>query len=207
MSEQRRPFGIKIELGDVLVEIMSVTLAILLALAIGRWQENAQKQQSLHESVTSVIAEMSANARRLASIHPRHVRLLAEFAKLDAASAGGRITLAQLSNAVARGAPKGLGLALPQSTAWQIAQSSPGIGLLPYDERAQLTGLYNLQQYYFDAEEKFSDSLLVTSVPPEGNFLLVFENAEARLGDIVALESELARSYAKSQAMLAPLAR
>lgn len=91
---------------------------------------------------------------------------------------------------------------IPQSTAWRIAQSNEGLGLLPYADRARLTGIYDLQDFYYEMEQQFTDQLTPTTLSPDGNFYLVLLSCESRLEDLTVAEDELARSYSRETASL-----
>lgn len=190
---------IKIEPGDIVVEIFSVTLAILLALGIGAWQTRLHDRERLRDAVGNVVAELHSNRAMLAAIRPRHARLLAELYALERrAGPGETISERAFHAALAAGAPRGTGVAIPRATAWQIAQTGQTLDLMPYAIRARLTGLYDLQTFYFDEEQRFVEQLLSTNAPPNGNYYWSCASLQARLQDLVNLEDELQREYVKT---------
>jgi hypothetical protein len=202
VSDERRP-RINIDPGAVLVEVFSVTLAILLALGIGAWQGQVRDHRRLDDAASNIVAELAKNRALIGAVHPRHVRLLDAFDALSRRPENARrITLQDFQTAIRAGAPHGSGLAIPQSMAWQIAQTSQALDLMPYADRARLTGLYDLQTFYFAQEQQYVDQLLAPSVPPDGNFLLVVASNQGRLQDVVNLETTLMHEYSRNAAQL-----
>ncbi|HKU81831.1 MAG TPA: hypothetical protein VJP76_06640 [Candidatus Tumulicola sp.] len=187
---------ITIDPADIVVEIFSVTLAILLALGIGAWQTRVHDRQRLNGSVGNIVAELRSNRAMLERERPRHARILAElYAGERRAGSTQYVSERAYHAALSAGAPHGSGLAIPRSTAWQIAQTGQTLDLMPYAIRARLTGLYDLQAFYFTDEQQFVEQMLSVSAPPNGNYYWTTSVLQARLQDLVNLEDELQRQY------------
>lgn len=176
-----------------------MTLAILLALGIGAWQTHLHDQQRLNDAVGNIVAELQSNSAMLAGVQPRHARLLAELYALERRSEPSEsVSERAYHAALYAGAPHGTGLAIPRVTAWQIAQAGQTLDLMPYAIRARLTGLYDLQTYYFTDEQRFVEQVLSDVAPPTGNYYWTATTLQARLQDLVILEDELQKQYAQT---------
>lgn len=184
---------IKIELGDVVVEIVSIVVAILLALGVNTWQARIHRRAVLRNNVANIVAEIRRNARLLAPLERKHVavdrRLQSVYLRAgnsEAVSSGRFMAVLQ------RAAPTGLGVLQIQDIAWQIAQQDNALALMPYEQRAQLTALYARQQ---DLRANYSRTLNAIEGLSSRNAYFTLRATVLSFGDVVAAEADLMRDY------------
>ncbi len=196
MSEPHR-FRFEIDLGDVVIEIVSIVVAILLALGVHAWQTRVGREARLHAAVENVARELARNRLLLAPLAARHRRVEARLlAAYRAAAANRSYTQDQLDRLEDRIAPRGFGVLQVQSIAWQIAQSDRALGLMPYDRRAALTAIYLRQG---DLKRAYASFIALV----QRGSLLAPRNAYGELralvgtfGDVVAAEDDVLHDYA-----------
>ncbi|MDQ2679968.1 MAG: hypothetical protein M3Y21_02965 [Candidatus Eremiobacteraeota bacterium] len=188
--------NLRIDLGDVLVEIVSIVLAILLAFVISGWHDRTTRHSALHSSLVNIRQEMTLNQRALRSVMPVHKRYLAVFTKLlERNSKSERITFDQLRAAVQQASSSGFHYALLQSIAWEITQNSTAVSDMPYKQRAGLTQIYQGQVFVQSAQLKFVNDLFAPNGPPSGNYFYAADVGIGNLGDVVAGEEDLSKIY------------
>ena len=60
-------------LKSLLLEVASIVLGVLLALAVNEWQQDREKAELAHTALTNIASELAANAAILESIHDNNV--------------------------------------------------------------------------------------------------------------------------------------
>ena len=93
-------------------------------------------------------------------------------------------------------------LNIPLAIAWQIAQGDQGLTLLPYDDRYDLAWVYQLQDFYYQAELRFNNTMLSVSEPPNGNYYFQAVNLLNQEQSVVSTEGSLMTLYSKTIAHL-----
>ena len=84
---------------------------------------------------------------------------------------------------------------IPLAIAWQIAQNDQGLTLLPYEERYGLAWTYQQQGIYYQDEERYLNSTLTLTKPPDGNAFFLVYNLVLQLRAVVAMEQQLDKQY------------
>jgi hypothetical protein len=140
---------IRIDPGDVIVEMLSIIVAILLALAVNNWQEHLKQERDLRTNVINIVREMEFNQRQLAALHPQHVREATAINKSVRADLGKheQLGLDEFFRLLQRVAPRGLGVIQLQEAAWLVAQSDPSFAAMPADQRLALARIYSQQAF------------------------------------------------------------
>jgi len=192
-----------INVSDLIVEIVSIVIAILLALTVNNWQQHLKDRALLRESLVNIRQEIQANNAALQQEMRHHLAVAAGFDKLVADNLQTeRISSKQVRAAFIQSSPTGFHTVHGSSTAWQIAESSHAVELMPYSERVTLTKLYSEQATHELAEQKVFD-LFASPTPSSGNnFFYATVGLSLVLGDVVGYEGYLARDYAASLAQL-----
>ena len=67
-----KPGNKKLFLGTLFIEIISIVLAVLLALAVDEWRENRANAQLARETLNRIIVELKLNVNELEDITKKH---------------------------------------------------------------------------------------------------------------------------------------
>ncbi|MDE2482350.1 MAG: hypothetical protein KGN02_09195 [bacterium] len=187
---------IHIELGDVIVEMLSIVVAILLALAVNNWQERVHREHQLRENVANIVRELEVNENAIARVEPQHRREAAAIAREVARlhTRGERMNYDEFAAFFARIAPRGLGGLTVQDVAWSVAQADRSLASMPSNDRLELAETYaeqhDLQVFY----ERLIANIESYSAP---NRFALLANAQPQFGDVLAAESDLLNVYQK----------
>lgn len=192
---------IRIELGDVIVEMLSIIVAILLALAVNNWQEHLRQQRDLRTNVINIVRELEFNQRSLNAIVPQHEQEHLAFHRETSADLGRheQISLDEFFHKFRRIAPNGLGVIQLQQVAWQIAQSDPSFSAMPADQRLALARVYSQQAFLNQIYARLIDHVPSASAPTYFPALLALD---LDFSDVTVAERELLRVYAEAISQL-----
>ena len=199
----KRPSGffrlrpLELDLGDVLVQVVAVALGVILGLAATSWNERKHERALLQETVGNIVAELSENQKGMRPVMAGHAKSEAVLTRLVLRSVGSRsISAAEGAKALRAIGP--LHENVPLDIAWQIAQQDQGLRLLPYQDRYDLAGVYQVQAIYYRQEERFGNSMLTLTDPPNGNYFLEIVDLANQLKSVVAIENQLDGLYTKA---------
>ncbi|MDP9018399.1 MAG: hypothetical protein M3N19_08775 [Candidatus Eremiobacteraeota bacterium] len=195
--------NIHIDVSDLVLEIISIVVAILLALAVNNWVENRKHHELLVDSLQSIRAEVATNLRHLELAHPHHVRVLAAFFHLVDANRGSeRVSFSAGWEAFRQAGPGGFNLIVPEETAWTVATSSAATQYMDSRTRTELTKTYIGQHYLNDTQHEFLNTMLHAQPSPGNNFFYSTATAAALLGDLVPFEDQMRDRYTKTLQLL-----
>jgi hypothetical protein len=183
----------RVDPSDLLLEIVSVTLAILLAFAANAWNDERKTQQSVHDSLVNVRREIAANRATLVPLIPRHRRFHDTYIAYLAHHA--HIDTQQFYDLFSSVAAHGFNPFIGESTAWDIARSLPSAAALPYDTRVLIEETYSTQSLLQSFGIQLINDLHVSSTDDRPNLYLPATSVAIDASDIVALESRLLRHY------------
>jgi hypothetical protein len=186
--------SVRINPSDLLLEIISIVIAILFALAVNGWQEHLKQQRSLYQSLVQIREELSANSRRLNSVAPHHRVVFQAYSALM--HTGNRIPCAQIPSTFARVDPRGFGANIPITTAWEIAQSTQAVATMAYDLRYRIAQVYDLQKFYADQQERFINLMVSPQTYSGDNCWYAVYAIVSTVGDIDVSEDRLSEAYA-----------
>jgi hypothetical protein len=190
-----RPFDL--DLGDVIVQIVAVALGVMLGFAATAWSERNHQRALLHETVGNIVDELSSNKDGMSHVTAEHARTLTVLLTL----AKGSAQSAHISLAEARKAVREVGkmpVNVPLEIAWQIAQTDQGLTLLPYQDRYSLAWVYEVQNIYYQKEERFENSVLTLSESPSGNYFFQIADLANQMASVVNTERQLDDLYTKA---------
>lgn len=190
----RTAVKVRIELGDVIVEMLSIVVAILLALAVNNWQEHLKQQRDLRTNVINIVRELEFNQRELSAIIPQHGLEAAGFHKESSADLGRheQLSLDEFYHVFRRIAPRGLGVVELQQVAWQIAQGDPSFSAMPADQRLTLARVYSQQAFLNQIYARLIEHVPSTSASSYFPALLALD---LDFSDVTIAERELLRAY------------
>jgi hypothetical protein len=185
---------LRIDLGDVLVQIVAVFLGVICALGVNAWQAHNAEQALQRATMSGIVTEIQANHESLQTVKARHAAAFyALFGLIKRARATHFISLADLLVTL-RDRSK-FGINVPLDVAWQIAQSSQGLSLLSYDDRYALAALYQEQGLFYDVERHYADTMLSIRQSPTDNYFIETLDLANQVNVVVAAETELDKQY------------
>jgi hypothetical protein len=193
MEAKRR--GIRIDPSDLALEIVSIVIAILLALAVNRWQEGLAHERTLHESLVSIRQELVDNRAALTQRMALHRRVAGAFMHfVTVHQPPDVVTFPDVYRIFRTAAPRGFQPVRGVDIAWQVAQSSQALTFMPYATRVTLTGVYDEQNSLYMAELRFLDAAFSPSAASKDYYVQAFA-AALWLIEVTNAESELLRRY------------
>lgn len=202
VSDEKR-VRFKIEPGEVVLEIFSIVVAILLALAVNSWQQRLHDERTLRASLANIANEMQINQRFVDHYRPHHLAVYRAFGALLSRRSQDRVvSFGEFIGLVERSSPRGIGGVSLQDIAWRIAQTDQGLSLMFYRERTQVAEIYEIQSARRGALERYVQILSAPTLQPKDNFYFVALATYLALGDLVSAEDELGSQYTRELAAL-----
>jgi hypothetical protein len=186
---------ISIDPSDLVLEIISIVVAILLALTVNFFAGQFKSSGDVRNALASIASEMTANAATIDKLHPLHLRKCTILQSLARRGRGRKITYSAYQNALDGVLP----FAPPpsQSTAWDLAESSGVSANFPYATRAAIARVYAQQR----AVDRLASDLAVDFRPlifaRDADFFLVARNAALDCTYVTSGEDRLAASYGR----------
>jgi hypothetical protein len=178
----------------VLVQVFAVALGVVIGFGVSSWNERERQKSLLRATVGNIVAELSSNQTGMQQVRKEHARSAAALAALAIGARASRtITIQQGTKALAAGGQYRENI--PLAIAWQIAQSDQGLTLLPYEDRYELAWVYQLQAVYYQAEERYQNSLFTVSAAPDGNYYFQAVDFANQAQEVIATESRLDDLY------------
>ena len=197
--EQRPARRVRIDASDLLLEIISIVLAILLALAVNNWVENRRHQELVNQSLRDIHAELALNLSQIDEAGPFHRRILHGFnALLTKNGVSETLRYGQIGRTFQSSSPTGFHLMVPEDTAWTVAASSGAVQYMDHDMRTELTKTYASQRLVDQLQHAFINAILYTPPAGERNFYYVTAGAGQTLSDLVGLEGQMRKRYKKT---------
>ena len=121
-------------LGKVVLEVLSIVLGVLLALAVSEWQEDRQKREVSELALRNVVAELRANQSILTSIHEINDTTISRAVEGD-----------ELADSESLQFIPGVQV---RSTAWEALLSAGISNYIEYELVLTLANVYAMQQVY-----------------------------------------------------------
>ncbi|MBD5656773.1 MAG: hypothetical protein IAI50_16565 [Candidatus Eremiobacteraeota bacterium] len=144
MSGRHNRVRIKIDPSDLALEIISIVVAILLALGVNYFAGQVKTHDDVRRALAALSAEMESNENAIARIHARHLSKCGVLQTLARRGRGHKLSYTAYQNA--------LDVVLPfappplESTAWDLAQTSGVSANLAYATRAAIARVYAQQE-------------------------------------------------------------
>ncbi len=194
MKSGRDRIRISIDPSDLALEIISIVVAILLALTVNFIAGQVKTSFDVRDGIASIVSEMHDNRALIARVHERHKQRCAILTTLAARGRGRRISLTTYLNALDRVLP----FVPPplESTAWQLSQNGGVTTHLAYADRAALTRVYAQQQTFVSLGADLAADFRPVLYERTGDFFLVTRNAALDCSLIVRGEARLDTVYA-----------
>jgi hypothetical protein len=184
---------VHVDLGDVLVQILAVALGVILGFAVTAWTEQVRQRSLLRETVGNIVTELRSNQDGMRQVTAQHARSAAQLAAFSKRSKHAQTV--SLNDAETVLAPHSFPVNIPLGIAWQIAQNDQGLTLLPYEDRYDLAWIYQVQIVYYEAEQRYENSLLTVAEPRDGNYYIEIVDLANQVQAVVGIERKLDDLY------------
>jgi hypothetical protein len=143
VSEKKpRTRGLRIDPSDLLLEIVSIVIAVSLALAAGQAVESIRAHARTHEALSEIRQEIVQDDRDLHELRSLHVRVKTAFEKTVARASNRHLDFSDMLRTFGTAAPHGFNPFGGTTTAWDLARGSDVLQDVPYSVRAALQNRY-----------------------------------------------------------------
>ena len=187
---QTRPLSL--DLGDMLVQVVAVALGVVIGFGATSLNERLHQRALLRETIGNIVAELRSNRAGMRVVEKEHARSAAILAALVARTHP-FVTLEQGRRALRESGQ--FRVNIPLAIGWQIAQNDQGLTLLPYKDRYDLAWIYQVQLVYYNAEQRYQNSLLNLTESPNGNYYFQAADLANQVHSVVAAERQLDALY------------
>jgi type II secretory pathway pseudopilin PulG len=183
----------RIDPADVVIEVFSIVLAILLALAVNSWQERVRTDNEVKTLLANVRDEIAQNRTLLVSEREHHLAVYHTFEALSAHQHV--VTLDEFFNTFAKANPTGFHPFQGESFAWDVMRSSPSVNAVPYDTRILLERIYAEQALFINQNAQVLTTLEVNDTARDPDYYAASLSMTLDLGDIVYSQERLEGLY------------
>jgi hypothetical protein len=197
MSTPRRFLEIKpvsLDLGDVLVQIIAVALGVVLGLGVTSWTTHLHERALFHDTVGTIVGELKSNRDGVRALMKEHAVYLSAL-QTSLAHSNQTVSLKAAGAMLKKHSAR---MNLPLAIAWQIAQSDQGLTLLSFEDRYNLAGVYQLQEVFYEDEQRLGNTLYSFHDVPGGNYYLEMVTIANQMSAIVAAEQQLDAKYTEA---------
>jgi hypothetical protein len=183
----------RIDPADVAIEVFSIVLAILLALAVNGWQERVRTNNEVKTLLANVRDEISQNRTLLVSETEHHLAVYRAYKSLSAREHA--VTLHEYFKTFADENPTGFHPFQGESFAWDVMRSSPAVNAVPYDTRILLERTYAEQAVLISENAQVLSTLEVDDTSRNPDYYAASQSMFLDLGDIVSSQTRLESLY------------
>jgi hypothetical protein len=190
--EVNRP-RITIDPSDLVLEIISIVVAILLALAVNYLGSQVKTHEDVANALAAIGAELAANEALVVRVHPHHLAKCSALQALARRGRGRRITYTAYQNTLDAVLP----FTTPgvQSTAWELAQSSGISANFDYATRSDIAHVYAQQQSFVQIGRDLALDFRPLVFERDGDFFLAARNAAFDCTAVTSGEDRLSATY------------
>ena len=193
----------RIDLSDLVLEIISIVIAIVLATAVGQAVQHYHDSARTSDALREIRSEIIANRSALDRVRPLHERIALGYESLVRGSHGQELDFTRFAATFARVAPRGINPFRGEDTAWQLARTSSAIGDTPFSLRAALQRVYFEQETLSEVDRTLFQTFLNAPTTSRPNYYFVAEALTLEFNDVVASETRLDARYAEALTALA----
>jgi hypothetical protein len=183
----------RIDPADVLIEVFSIVLAILLALAVNSWQERIRTDNEVKTLLANVRDEIARNRALLVTEKNHHLAVYHAFEALSAHEHV--VTLDEFFKTFGKANPTGFHPFEGESFAWDVMRSSPSVNAVPYDTRILLERTYAEQALFINQNAQVLTALDVNDTARDPDYYAASLTMTLDLGDIVYSQDKLEGLY------------
>ncbi len=190
-SAQRR--GLRIDPSDLLLEIVSIVIGVVLALAASQAVENARDAQRTHDALVQIRQEIVEDESDLRAVHPLHRNVEAAFVRAVARAHNRHLDFDEMYHTFGGAAPHGFNPFGGTTTAWDLARGSDVLADVPYSVRAALQNRYGELQNLNMLNNAMIARLEIPTTDEHPNFYFAAFALRLMLDDIDFSEARLMR--------------
>ena len=178
---------------DFVLEIISIVVAILLALSVNFLASQVKAHYDVESALTAISSEMASNKVLIGQMHARHLTKCGVLQTLARRSRSHKVSFTDYQNALEAILP----FVTPpmEATAWSLANASSESANFDYATRVDLSRIYSQQQGF----SRFGDDLAVDFRPlvftRDADFFLVARNAARDCTYVTMFEDRLEATY------------
>ncbi|MCW8810489.1 MAG: hypothetical protein OQJ93_06450 [Ignavibacteriaceae bacterium] len=178
----------KLPLTNILVEIFSVVLAVLLALGMNEWRTNKNNEDLSLAAFDKIVKEVKSNKNKLDTLLVNHKEILVEIDSVIS-------KLTRKSNEISFGQ---IVFEAPSATAWEAAKLTTAVNYMEYDRVEKITSVYSTQKVYNDVSDRVFQEL-VFFVPDKDREKMKnqFYKQKVYLYNLISIEEQLIDEYVK----------
>ncbi|MCG8460251.1 MAG: hypothetical protein MI919_28545 [Holophagales bacterium] len=182
---------------EILLEVVSVVLAVFLALAVNGWADEAQERRQAERARQGVLDEIDANYQELLSKYPQNRENLEQLrAAVEELRAFHEISDAGGEAVMPEGVSANFSLSLLSSASWRAAQLTLAVHHLEYSWISRVAKLYELQEIYDSRQDDLVAFLTSMGQMEEGDELRTTADLANRFDTALSLVDGLLRAYA-----------
>jgi hypothetical protein len=194
-----------IDPSDLLLEVVSIVMAILLALGVNEWRDGLQRDARARAALAAIRSEVAGNRAQLVAVMPHHRSVEHAFRSLaDAVDSHGPMTFRQFIHDFSSANPHGYMPFSGESTAWDLARTSTVLSDVDYRTRAALERAYAEQTFLGQIGNRVVEHVRVGPVPPGADFYPVAVSFALDANDVTYSEGRLLGRYDDALRALGP---
>jgi len=176
----------------LLVEVFSIVLGVLLALAMNQWRESRSQRAQADTALANIVLEIRSNRELLAQLHDNNAKALHEIGAVSE------------SESEPTSFVPGLQL---QDVAWNTLLTTGVSGFVDYQIILGLAESYSIQSVYKDLGRQIIEAELSSAAYSVAAETTIDEQRKLRefsgfLELLVAIESQLLASYEEALALV-----
>jgi hypothetical protein len=210
MSEQDSGVPVRrmrwqIDPSDLLLEVVSIVIAILLALGVNEWRDGLQRDARARAALAAIRSEVAGNRAQLVAVMPHHRSVELAFSRLaDEVDSHGTMTFRQFIYAFSAANPHGYMPFSGESTAWDLARTSTVLNDVDYRTRAALERTYAEQTFLGQIGQRVIEHVRVGPVPAGADFYPDAVSFDLDANDVIYSERRLLGRYDDALRALGP---
>lgn len=176
----------KITISNILIEVFSVVLAVLLALGVNEWRTTKSNENLGSEAFKKIVKEVKKNKDKVDNLLQNHKGILADIDSVIA-------RLKRKNNDLSFGQ---IIFETPSSTAWEAAKLTSAINYLDYEKVEKITSVYATQKTYSDVSDRVFGEL-VFFVPNKDREVMKNQMYKQKvyLYNFISIEEQLIEDY------------
>jgi hypothetical protein len=144
-------------------EVVVVVLGVTLALGANELRQRYLDAQKVREATAAIAAEMQQNCDRLTAAQDYHERVLAEIDSVRAADPSALEEFREMQRAVSSW--QGYNPAFVTSAAYETAQATGALGLMPYERALGLGNYYTFLELYQATVRQAFGAVIEAGIP------------------------------------------
>ena len=174
----------KINYRKILIEALSISFAVFLALGARQWGESYNHNKLAKKVIVNIAKELNENKEIMDEVIPYQRARIHEFDSIISILEEGGIYNDSIKN---------LEITLISSTAWEMAKITNAIYYIDFEKVNTLASVYNLQSYYESIVKQYI--LNNTGLVKDNNDIESLNSKKLILEALIPLEENLKQYY------------